>query len=107
MITKTKHTPGPWKIDGNQVKWIDHGKWHCVASVNNKLLTQGGNEANARLIAASPELLEACKKSYLWLSEQLDYEIDQARKDDGEHPYELEKDCQLLRDAISKAEGEI
>ena len=50
---KQKHTPGPWSINGNK---IDGNGYHIV-SVNSHRTSEG--EANARLIAAAPELLEA------------------------------------------------
>ena len=50
-----KHTPGPWSINGNK---IDGNGYHIV-SVNSHRTSDG--EANARLIAAAPELLEIVK----------------------------------------------
>lgn len=68
---KTKHTPGPWKVvnfDGNVSSEIraengvmvgnpygPAGRW---AEVREE------HEANANLIAAAPDLLEACKEAY-------------------------------------------
>ena len=59
--TITQHTPGPWEFGGNFGPKDDVEIWHnadLVAMVSNQteldmLL------ANARLIAAAPELLEA------------------------------------------------
>ena len=50
----TKHTPGPWVISGRSTINAGRGGW--VASVS-----QSNREANARLIAAAPELLEALR----------------------------------------------
>ena len=49
----SKHTPGPWIINGNK---IDGNGYH-LASVNSHSTTEG--RANAQLIAAAPELIEA------------------------------------------------
>ena len=49
-----KHTPGPWKVSMNQIK----SNYDTVAQVFTHLV-QGRNEANARLIASAPDLLEA------------------------------------------------
>lgn len=70
--TTTNHTPGPWKaLKGNQddpERWgvcqnIDGEPNWLIATVENgapgdKMKTEG---INAQLIAAAPELLEACK----------------------------------------------
>lgn len=56
-----KHTPGPWKNrKGSGV--ISSGKWHKLATAHTTGTT-GERDANARLIAAAPELLEACKQA--------------------------------------------
>jgi hypothetical protein len=47
------HTPGPWKLERKSVL-IPIFPPHEWAEA------YGGSEANARLIAAAPELLEAC-----------------------------------------------
>jgi len=56
----TKHTPGPWVTspEPNGIEWVvDAGPWGiCVCADAPGL---GTAEANARLITAAPELLEA------------------------------------------------
>ena len=71
---KVKHTPGPWKISRCQLKKTEHSAPDMLIEHGNKtehspLLCQvyaaGGEhprEANAKLIAAAPELLEALEK---------------------------------------------
>lgn len=63
----TTHTPGPWftKREGFSTVYVDAriggGLLQEVAAVGPQ---EGGiqqQDANARLIAAAPELLEACK----------------------------------------------
>jgi hypothetical protein len=55
--TAVAHTPGPWAVSDN------HGKRYIEPVGDNEpvaQITKGPNsEANARLIAAAPELLEA------------------------------------------------
>lgn len=52
---KTQHTPAPWRTVTDGIShWVEiDGKIIMVTKVNA--------EANARLIAAAPELLEALK----------------------------------------------
>lgn len=53
-MNNTPHTPAPWKHDST---WglIKHGKTEICA-------LHSGNIANARLIAAAPDLLSALEK---------------------------------------------
>ena len=69
MTTKTKHTEGPWSLDGvsdrdNTIKISEKclcGKGHnAIAYVSPRAFYKDDQEANARLIAAAPELLAAC-----------------------------------------------
>ena len=64
-----KHTPGPWEISGLNGRYImgpqyynrlNHPVTPTVAIVKERI---GQTEANARLIAAAPELLEASKEA--------------------------------------------
>lgn len=64
-MTTTKHTPGPWKARRDSE--LDHeGKLRFeIYSHKGEAITGWGcvrqTEANARLIAAAPEMLEALK----------------------------------------------
>jgi hypothetical protein len=59
-MPQSKHTPGPWAyrkaFDTSQTFYIEgpDGSWLCKSTIS-------ATEANARLIAAAPELLEALK----------------------------------------------
>lgn len=61
------HTPGPWRIvpygDGDALVIHDaRGDWRvCFMATPGSTGCMEGIEANARLIAAAPDLLEACK----------------------------------------------
>jgi hypothetical protein len=54
------HTPGPWTFDNEPT---DDGTWYVQDSDgrDGQWVAEVANEANARLIAAAPELLEALK----------------------------------------------
>jgi hypothetical protein len=64
MTQTAKHTPGPWYAkqgndqlvsDDTTVVSLHPGGWHVFSPAD----THGDSEADARLIAAAPELLEA------------------------------------------------
>ncbi len=78
----TKHTPGPWKY----IAW--HGQHGVHDAMDNDVCETFGEdaEANARLIAAAPELLEALMRL------------------DAYHSLMVSSvDRQAIRDAIAKA----
>lgn len=62
---KTNHTPGPWKLIGSRDSGFtvhaslpdDAGDTDILAVCRN--ISRDTNEANARLISAAPELLQA------------------------------------------------
>ncbi len=94
----TKHTPGPWLVEyGHNQKsgiryWQIHDDLHaicqnhfCCAAENEDV-----SEANASLIAAAPDLLDACERAEMWFSTHPDGKI---MRD-------------VMRAAISKAEGQ-
>ena len=93
----SKHTPGPWRV-------VDSWNDHMVESQNGEeIIWQDGphdtptiNEANARLIVAAPDLLEALEsmlQSFL-ITQSLD-------------DYPIDAPCNKARAAIAKAKGEV
>jgi len=62
------HTPGPWRDDSMKFT----GGWRCLVSAGIRVIdvcdprnrkTDDQDAANARLIAAAPDLLEAAKQA--------------------------------------------
>jgi hypothetical protein len=60
---KQKHTPGPWEAKAYVGNWAVIHRKDCAIK-NIALLPYG--EANAHLIAAAPELLEAVDRLLTW-----------------------------------------
>jgi hypothetical protein len=53
-MEKTKHTPGPWTVDGDEIMAND---WKIIAQMRNVI-----NPQDAYLIASAPDLLTELKK---------------------------------------------
>jgi len=80
----SKHTPGPWKVhlvDGALI--VDDAGWEVAEASGDYDTDADRMEANARLIAAAPDLLAALKHA----------------RSQMQHPDEL------IDAAIDKAEG--
>lgn len=72
-MSEAKHAPGPWTIDFDRPDFeLDHPGQHPCVYAGRKVVASVGNmepwvdvweewRANARLIAAAPDLLEALK----------------------------------------------
>ncbi len=60
----TKHTPGPWITNGGQIE-TEQGVYNggIIATVGIVNHQDATDIANARLIAAAPELLAAAKQA--------------------------------------------
>jgi hypothetical protein len=92
-----KHTPGPWEIVDDIIEtvkapWITVCRICLVGDDGAPPKSESIVEANARVIAAAPELLEACKRMLA--------HIDGVKSDD-----DLFVCRKLISDAIAKAEG--
>ncbi|WP_404927116.1 hypothetical protein [Mesorhizobium sp. ORM16] len=66
-MSEAKHTPGPWRIDAGyeglviigKPAWKRSGEW-CIATLDDLLGDHDDEaQANARLIAAAPDMLAA------------------------------------------------
>jgi hypothetical protein len=96
---KVAHTPGIWKAVAVDES-AEYKQWEIQPHVGVVERVDGIGEANARLIAAAPELLEALERC-------LDRMIQLGAEDE---PVEGEtigpcSACQAARAAISKAKG--
>jgi len=97
-MSDAKHTPGPWAVSTQGVGFeVDSADGWQVAQAQQRHEDGRGKEAtmrlaNARLIAAAPELLEA-----------LTDVSNQARHSDYDWPVELSR---AVSAAIAKATGE-
>ena len=92
MMSDQKHTPGPWIIRDQDI--IGH-------EMNGYICTWSGRPADAKLIAAAPDLLAACKAvdNDLW-SYIRNYESSFPH---GESVSRMYKAAKSLQAAIKKA----
>jgi hypothetical protein len=72
MASEIKHTPGPWLAGFNDVPYAEHDgiAWTVDAEIGGICMVDGPadcNEANARLIAAAPELLQSLQTAMQWI----------------------------------------
>lgn len=92
MTKQTKHTPGPWKLVGMEIwagsKRVTMGKGSFDES------DRACRKANARLISAAPDLLEAGKNILNFLE-----------KYPHQHSIDIIDFQNQLKQAIAKAEG--
>lgn len=89
-----EHTKGPWHYT-NRLVFEPNGI--CIAEAFSRGCAETPHpEANARLIAAAPDLLEACKKAFSVFA------CDATRRVTPDMSYSPA--CRMLQDAIAKAE---
>jgi hypothetical protein len=71
MNTQTKHTPGPWRVKFDEIGFVDIYRAHddTAGSLNNYAVAESvQSDGDARLIAASPDLLTACESALALLT---------------------------------------
>ena len=99
MSEKQTHTPGPWSIE-DCTPGESTGLCFAINSENNVIArtTDGWKEAqaNARLIASAPELLEMCKL----------FEECMANLDGASEPFDTSYELSKVRAVLAKVEGE-
>ena len=86
-----KHTPGPWKAKAKSTHWLIFAPDESEIG----MVYRPDTRANAHLIAAAPDLLEASKR----LLDAVCPEYD------GMYPQPIRDAVEQLDDAIAKAEG--
>ena len=98
-LTKEKHathTPGPWVAMGKAVYTESDNPTREIlwGGHNTRSASDEEKKANARLIAAAPELLEQCKEFEKYLTFLIN---------SGDSGADLERD--KLREVLAKVEG--
>ena len=98
---KTKHTPGPWKVNLNGAVLSFNGDIipHLMTLTRSGEITESEYEANARLIVAAPELLEALKIASKKLNALY------AGRTPNDETSVIDSLIQDIESAIAKAEG--
>lgn len=93
-MSSGKHTPGPWVAIETRVYFPKHAGGFDIRNCPNP-------EANARLIAAAPELLEAAKLVIAWY----EAEDDHSKADFYQRMEMCRQSEAACRAAIAKATG--
>lgn len=96
-MNKTQFTPGPWHVGMKPGPIVYGPQGEQVANMHVAMLDQDEHKANARLIAAAPDLLETLK--------HLRAEIRAVIKFDVKKHYSLIVADVAADKAIAKAEG--
>ncbi len=105
-----KHTPGPWHVQSPQparfpgYTIMNEGNNGYVATV--QIRAQNPANANARLIAAAPELLEALNEVLSWTEDDADLMQRLDKPERETWPDTILCRVKFLRDVLAKAEGE-
>lgn len=102
-MTKQQHTPAPWQVVEGEI-WDTYGELPGVPLFRpcriyrrwGRDFAAGEQEANARLIAAAPELLKAAEQWAVILTVGIMHS----------EPAEVLDAMDALADAIAKARGE-
>ena len=95
MNEKIKHTPGPWTVEPSMDLWGHYIIQEAYDQTEDSEDSFEIDEANAKLIAAAPDLLEACQWALAWLEEYEQYISDGPIGDSEEY--------RRLQKAIKKA----
>ncbi len=99
----TKHTPGPWKFSAESID----PEWSVVTTAGGSVIANVNDRhdqpANASLIAAAPDMLEALKEALSHLDENARFLRDiQAHAGKVSDAF---SSADKVRAAIAKAEG--
>jgi hypothetical protein len=76
-MSDTKHTPGPWRVypRGSCVPHYDVCERIVSDHPSGRSLNDGPSDADAALIAAAPDLLDACRAALARIESDIDGKI--------------------------------
>ena len=94
------HTKGPWKMESLTLDFADYWRispdYPCYKRISLVYRSGKDGEANARLIAAAPELWQACNDALFTIQ----------NKSYAKSPEVIATLEDILTEALSKAKGE-
>ena len=99
-MADVKHTPGPWEVNYTRFSQVTASNGALVATCE-KLDGLTTLQANARLISAAPDLLEAAKLVIAWYEAENDHK----GTDFWQRVAMCRESEDALRAAIAKATG--
>lgn len=102
----TEHSPGPWAFE--PFNTIEEPTGLPIAGVNTEWFDEGEWQANAHLIAAAPDLLQACDATLAlaeWIA-SFDGEPTHRRPSESELTRRTIELIAPLTEAIAKARGQ-
>ena len=109
-MSATKWTPGPWIVDNDDPKNIairPANQGFLLAAIGDFMEThKGARKANARLIAAAPELAEALESFANSAEAYMKYHGEKFYPDIEPKPTGLWPQIHKARAALAKAKGE-
>ncbi|MCW1844147.1 hypothetical protein [Prosthecomicrobium hirschii] len=114
----TAHTPGPWEAVGSLVRTMPHANNRGGMSggylIAEAPVVNEGRYADARLISAAPELLDAARVALEWIESHMrargypeDVVVWLERNPEAGSPDAIYRQRDAVRAAIAKAEGRI
>jgi hypothetical protein len=116
-MSEQKHTPGPWTLDEDDDPYSfefqkDGAILGCVCGPDDFPCADEDNyddllnetRANARVIVAAPDLLEACERALQFITNGIEFGY--ITMPDKETPDPAHECPDVLRAAIARAKGE-
>lgn len=92
------HTPGPWQVCDDEINVYAPETDTAITNVEHPCAADYDTQrANAKVIAAAPDLLAACQ----WVVTDIAYKAPEEFADEAVHSRWLAR----LREAIAKAKG--
>lgn len=114
-MKQNKHTPGPWTIHngGSSEYYIKADNWVIAETCKSHATMSSTESANAHLIAAAPDMLEALegaverlRSAWAAIEHLRDHAPDTLKKLAEEEMDEIEQFGPTMDRAIAKARGE-
>jgi len=100
---KTKHTNGQWYVLPHSKQIYIAVQDEVIATINSLRITQGESEANAKIIAAAPNMLEALEEMVRLQDIYLPKDYDHIKAEHHDEMVALVRALRQMEQAIKRA----